>query len=135
MKYSGRNPDGTFKKGVSLKCSQKTQFKNGSNSVDGRVLKGKNAPIWIDGYSDERYNASLKNKGFIPLNHKTTMSNTQHHLDNNTLVFEPKSLHNACNHSGNRSNSDYRIIANMIALAWLNVQPQIDPEYRIMDSI
>jgi len=149
---SGHNPHGTetqFKKGeyqgFGFKKDHKPWNKDGHHSEEtcdkmreshlGTHLSeetkqklreansGENHPKWIDGYALERWNSKKRGKGFNPLNQKNNVSTTMHHLsDGETVIFEPKSFHDACPHGGVSKTKENIEMADEIALMWYSIE-------------
>jgi len=77
---------------------------------------------FVDGYGHERWRCKHRKIGFCPLNKKTRISNTMHHLsDRETVIFEPKEFHDACYH-GRGCSKEYRKMADAIALMWYSIE-------------
>jgi len=121
------NIDGEFKKGE--KAKNWNGFKKGYHPSPETIKKmsnshsGKNNLNWVDGYKQERWNSKIRGLGFEPLNKKNKISNTMHHLsDGETVVFEPKEFHDACNHRGKFSKGKNRKMADAIALMWYSIE-------------
>jgi len=109
--HGHNNIENKFKKGVRI-------------NIDGEFKIGKDNLKYIDGCAKERINFKQRGKGFYPLNKKNKISNTMHHLsDNETVIFEPKELHDCCYHAGHVSNNkEQRKMADAIALMWYSIE-------------
>ena len=117
MKQSNRNPDGTFKKGISLKCSLKTQFKKRSNSQNGKVLKDENAPAYKHGLNRDVSNNAKRGLGTKPINRRRK-GRVMHHIDKMQVLYVPKDLHESVSHSIKTGKNMKKI--NRLAFKWLD---------------
>ena len=81
---------------------------------------GEDNPNYIDEYNQERHRSNRTHKGFFPLNQKTKIANTQHHIDDKLVVFIARKLHEKNKHSLHDIVSMKHI--NKIAFAWLKSQ-------------
>jgi len=99
-----------------------------------KINSGENHPRYIDGYAHERGNSVRTGKGFIPLNHKTKIANTMHHLEGDEyVIFEPKELHDACYHGHHHNHGESRQIADEIAYNWL--WEELEHDYNLRHKI
>jgi len=54
---------------------------------------GEKNPNFVDGYGQERGNSKFRGRGFFPLNKKTKIADTQHHIDEDIVIFIPREMH------------------------------------------
>ncbi len=69
-------------------------FKKGN-----KINSGENNSNWIDGYNQERCKSKYRGLEFYPLNEKTKIANSGHHIDKKLVVFIPRKIHKSMWHS------------------------------------
>lgn len=83
---------------------------------------GEDNPKYIDEYNQERNDAKYRGLEFYPLNEKTKIANTSHHIDEKLVVFIPEKLHRSVLHRTGQWESEANKKINRLAFKWLNDQ-------------
>lgn len=95
--------------------------KNHSSEAIEKMRKSKvdeKNPSYIDGYGCERCGAKKRGLEFYPLNEKTKIANSPHHIDKKLVVFIPRKLHRSIQHSVKNDKNMDKI--NGLAFEWCN---------------
>ena len=79
----------------------------------------KNA-FWIDGLGNERGSATHRGLNFYPLNKKTKIANSPHHIDDDVVIFIPREMHKKYYHRRDKPETMKKL--NELAFEFYTIQ-------------